>query len=66
MSAQLLHQMNNGGQDFFGTALLEILLQDSFLQKIPDMPPLVEEEVQHIAWMDLYMRTIQKNRVIPP
>ena len=45
MPTQLLHETDDGGQDFFGTALFEILLQDYLPPKVPIVPPL---EVQHI------------------
>jgi len=41
MPAQLLHQAYDVDQDFFGTVLLEVLLQDSLLQKVPNVLLLV-------------------------
>jgi len=52
MPAQRLHHVDNGGQDFLGAVLQEVLLQDPFPQKVADVSLLVEQECG-VTQMDL-------------
>jgi len=64
MSTQLLHKTDDSSQDLLRTVLLEVLLQDALPQKVPNVPPLVKEEVQR-RLNGPYVRIIRKDRAIP-